>query len=92
MARTVSFAELREATPEKRKNLLDGLVEEARRPANGKAREIEERIAEFERVYEMPSDEMIREVSEGNLRETDEISSWLMLVNLLKRMQEYQPG
>lgn len=92
MARKVSFAELREATPEKRKSLLGGMVEEARSPANGKIEEIEDQIAEFERVYEMPSDEMIQEVYRGTLRETDEIASWLMLVNLRKRMRAHQPG
>lgn len=88
----VSFSELRQASEKQRESMLGDVVAQARRPANGKVEEIDAQIAEFERIYELPSSEMVEEVSEGRREETDEIASWMMLVNLRDRVRTHQFG
>ncbi len=83
--RSVSFSEIRKASPERREQLFSELVEGARAPANGRIEEIDARIARFERTHGVSSEDMIRELDEGKRRETEEISSWLMLLNLRER-------
>lgn len=87
MSNLVSFSKLREASPKERERLLSGLIEGARMPANGRAKEIDARIKEFERKYELPSVAMLAGVESGSLRETEEIASWLMLIKLRERLE-----
>lgn len=89
MTRAVSFSELRQASAEQRESLLGDIVEGARRPANGKVEEIDAQIREFERLYELPSEDMVASVSNGTLTETDEVASWLMLIDLRERVSEH---
>jgi len=49
-------------------------------------REIGQRIARFERIYEVSSEEMLAAVHEGKARETAEIAQWLTWYHLLKRL------
>jgi hypothetical protein len=44
------------------------------------------RIAEFERMYGMPSDDMTAKVNAGELAETDDILLWRMDLDLLRHV------
>lgn len=66
--------------------MLSGLVAGARQPVNGYAGKLNDRIAEYERRYEMPSDEMLERVGNGTLPETDDIASWLMALKVRNRV------
>jgi hypothetical protein len=90
--RAVRFSDLREMSEAERGRVLDVLVEGARSPANGRIADLDARIAEFERRYELPSTEMVAEVRSGVRKETDDIASWLMLLKVRKRVANHQPG
>lgn len=86
MSRSISLARLKSASPNKRDELLSGLVSDARRPANGYVEHLNARIAEYERRYELPSIAMVEQIKSGDLKETDDIASWLMLLKVRKRV------
>lgn len=44
------------------------------------------RITRLERRYEIPSNQMFREVRLGKMRETEEISRWMQDVIVLRRI------
>jgi hypothetical protein len=85
MSRPISLSRLKSASPNKRDELLSALVSEAREPANGMVDRLSARIAEYERRYELSSLEMVEQVQSGDLKETDDIASWLMLLNVKER-------
>lgn len=89
---TISLSDLRDMSPKEKEEALGDLVEGARAPANGRLTDIDARIAEFERIYELPSDEMVAEVDSGARKETDEIASWLMLLRVRKRVAAHPAG
>lgn len=62
--------------PEADKALGD-LVASATRRRNGQAAELDARIRQFELRYELSSDELRQKLSVGDMKETDEIASWL---------------
>lgn len=88
----ISLSDLQDMAPEEREEVLGGLIEGARAPVNGQLTDIDARIAEFERIYELPSDEMVAEVDSGDRKETDEIASWLMLLRVRKRVAAHPAG
>jgi hypothetical protein len=47
---------------------------------------VQQRVAMFERIYEMPSDEMISRLDAGDLEETDDICVWRMEIDLLNHV------
>ena len=85
MSRPLSLSRLKSASPNKRDELLSELVNEARAPANGAVERLSAHIAEYERRYELSSLEMVERVRKGDLEETDDIASWLMLIKVRKR-------
>jgi hypothetical protein len=85
MSRPLSLSRLKSVSPNKRDELLSELVSDARGPANGTADRLSARIAEYERRYELPSLEMVEQVQRGDLKETEDIASWLMLLKIRKR-------
>lgn len=87
MSRRISLSRLKSASPGERDELLSGLVRGARQPVNGYAGKLDDRIAEYERRYEMPSDEMAERVNNGTLQETDDIASWLMALKVKARVK-----
>ncbi len=86
MSRKVSLSRLKSASPNRRDELLSGLVSDAREPVNGYADQLDSRIAEYERRYELTSAEMVEQVESGVLKETDDIASWLMLLKVRNRV------
>jgi hypothetical protein len=67
----------------------DAVVEELGRkavaPRNGQAVGIEARVAAFEAQYGMTSDEMRRRFASGEIGDTADTSSWLMLLRSRER-------
>ena len=90
MSGPISLSRLKSAPPGKREELLTGLVSDSRGPANGHVDSLTARIAEYERRYALPSLEMVERVSNGDLEETADIGSWLMLLKVRKRARDYQ--
>jgi len=86
MSRPISLSRLKSASPNRRDELLAGLVSDARLPANGTADRLTDRIAEYERRYELPSPVMVEMVQSGELKETDDIATWLMLLKVRERV------
>ena len=87
MSRRVSLSRLKSASPSRRNELLSGLVSGAREPINGYADQLDDQIAAYERRYELTSAEMVEQVENGALKETDDIASWLMLLNVRNRVR-----
>ena len=87
MSRRVSLSRLKSASPNRRDQLLSGLVSGAREPVNGYADRLDARIAEYESRYELTSAEMLEQIENGTLKETDDIASWLMLLNVRNRVK-----
>lgn len=50
-----------------------------KQPMNGQLAEINAEISDFERRYEMPSDDMKSCLRSGSLKATNKIRKWLML-------------
>ena len=49
---------------------------------------VAERIAAFEQQYKLTSDDMRKQVLAGDMAETDEICTWLMLMNRRQRLEQ----
>ena len=88
MSHPLSLSRLKSASPNKRDELLSELVSEARKPANGAVERLTAQITEYERRYEMSSLAMVEQVQRGDLKETDDIASWLMLLKVRKRARD----
>lgn len=58
------------------------LADALKQPMNGQLMDIEQRIRSFESRYEMTSQEMRGKFRSGDLKETMEICSWLMLLDI----------
>jgi hypothetical protein len=88
MSRPLSLSRLKSMSPSKREELLSELVSDARGPANGTVDRLSARIAEYERRYELPSLEMVKQVQRGDIEETEDIASWLMLLKVRMRARD----
>lgn len=64
---------------------MDDLVREAKAPRNGQAQALDRRIREFETRYEMSSEAMKAKFARGEIQDTADISSWLMLLDVRGR-------
>ena len=81
MAYRLKLAEYRAMLPQEREAELAAL---ARAAQNGEGRagkrHLDARIREYERRYEMSSDELRNKLAHGEARETAEIATWLFLL------------
>lgn len=68
-----------------RKVALAAIVEKACAKPNGGLTEIEDRIGEYERRYELRSEHLVAELKAGHMRETEDVASWLMLISVRDR-------
>jgi hypothetical protein len=64
--------------------LLAAIEEMRRNPSP--VSDIDDRILEFEKAYEMSSDEMQRQLNNNEIRETADICNWLMLLHTRNRI------
>lgn len=89
--RAIRFSELRNVPPAVRGRLLAAVIAEARAPANGRLDDLNSQIAKFEERYDISSDYLLKQLSEGTRKETADIVSWLMLLRLRERVESAHP-
>lgn len=81
----IKISELFACSSVEREQKVDQLFQAALNPTEAQLRqqkeEIDSRIINFERRYEMSSSVMRVKLRTGHLKETAEICSWLMLIN-----------
>jgi len=63
-------------------------VRTVREPVETTIRRLKVFVARMEHRYECPSDEMLRAVKAGDMRETAEVERWLMNYRSLLELQE----
>lgn len=78
----LTLSELRGAGDEERSRKLSELVEDARSPRNGQARDIDARLRAYEIQYGMTSEEMRAKFRAGKQEDTADIARWLMLLSI----------
>ncbi len=67
---------------------LNELLVAAGQPPNGGMAELDLEISRYESRYEMSSDELLDRLKEGEQVETGDIASWLIAVDLRRRIRE----
>ena len=78
----ISAKELRGLSPEQREQrLVEGIRHTQQKP-NGEVQELQQQIAEFERVHGFNTEEMRDRLTNGSLQETLPVCRWAMLANL----------
>jgi hypothetical protein len=82
MTRGLKLSELASMNTSERAKHINRLFEDAFSPSEEQNAELTKRIAAFESKYKMSSGEMKRLLSNGELEETTEICSWLMLLEV----------
>jgi hypothetical protein len=83
MAYSVKSSDLANMSEPERGQVLGALVNAALHETEAGDALLRERIREFELRYEMSSDEMRAEYSQGKVRETAEIAQWLFLLETI---------
>lgn len=84
--KSVAISSLKAMSPKRREERLAQIAEGACRTPNGEIKIITSRIARYERDLGISSDTMRARVASGELAETDDIVSWLMLLDLQARV------
>lgn len=51
-------------------------------------RELKKKIAEFERIYEVPSEQMLASLQRNERSDTAEIAQWMVWYRALKRLNK----
>lgn len=82
MGYAIKTRELAGMMPGERTLVLEEVVAAAKAPRNGQAAVIDNRIRQFEERYERTSDELIRGLADGKIRETAEIAQWLFWLDI----------
>ena len=77
--------DLAQMTKAERRQALTNLVDAARHDSAGTRVKLEQAIHELEARYEMTSDEMRQALAAGTLKDTADISRWLVLLKALER-------
>lgn len=76
---------LTELSAADRARAVEELGRKATAPRNGQAQGIDARIHEFEIRYEMTSVQMCERFARGEMRDTSDVSRWLMLLRVRER-------
>lgn len=88
MRHVVSLADLTKMDQPRKDGTLDDLVRRARSgKPNGSLSAIDTQIRAFETRYEMSSDEMLVRFQSGKQPDTADISRWMMLLSVRKRVR-----
>jgi len=64
-----------------REAALEALVADARDDGGVSRSLLDARIRRFEERYELASDEMLRQIATGEMKETGDVSEWLFLLD-----------
>ncbi|NHC36889.1 hypothetical protein [Scytonema millei] len=94
LARGVKLSELTATSAQDRERQVKRLFQDALTPTEEQIKkqseEINAKIRDFERRYEMPSVVMRQNLLEGKIKETADICSWLILLKLRNRLDAYR--
>jgi len=94
LAKGFKLSELTSTSTQQREEQAKRLFQEALAPTKEQVKrqmdEIDTKIRDFERQYEMPSVTMKQYLLDGSIKETAEICSWLMLLKLRCRFDACQ--
>jgi len=82
---SIRLADLAKLPREDRERRLNALARDAMAPRNGQAHELQSRISAFESRFKLTSADMLASLRSGDLKETEEIASWAMLLRVSKR-------
>lgn len=80
-------AELASMSPAERERTVRRMVERTRAIPNDELVETRSRLSHYETKHNMTSEHMRRLVLAGEMKETDEICDWLMLLDLRERLE-----
>lgn len=86
----ISDKTLREASPQDREQHLRALIKVATTGPRSHA-SLDARLSAFEQRYGMSSAQMMERVSAGAVRETEDISDWLLLFRLRNELKAARP-
>jgi hypothetical protein len=90
----LSFAELSSMTSEEKQKRLDELVQSVLNPSPSRLvewlAELNQKLSSYERKYGITSEEMKNRVEQGQMPETNEVCSWLMLLGKRSRFEARQ--
>lgn len=84
MAHAIRLSDLKALNPTEKSNVLHRLTTEASSRPNGQASAAFTRIRAFEERYELTSEQLLRGLKDGSVRETAEINEWLFCLRLLE--------
>ncbi len=82
MTRGLKLSELASMNTSERAERINRLFEDALSPSQEQNAEIDKRIAAFEDKWNMSSKGMVRRLNNREMKETAEICSWLMLLEV----------
>lgn len=86
MPTTIRLSDLKNLSPRARDAALRDLARAAQASPNGALTQVEAQIRAFERRHEMSSATMRARLAAGALDETAEIASWLIALDVQRRM------
>lgn len=87
MQHRLSDSELKSMTPEQRAEALSRLASAAAGKLNGALVSINEQIRAYEVKFRMSSDELEKKLKAREVRESQEICDWLMLLSRRSRLE-----
>lgn len=87
MRRCIRFADFKHFTDAEKEEAVRELAAGARGAPNGELTIVRARIRGFEQQFSMTSEKMEAMLNAGSIRETEEIASWLIALDLERRMR-----
>jgi len=91
MAYSVAMSEFRHMSEEQRAEAVSNLVHGASESANGQAEQLDTQIEAYEHKYNLTSEDLLEMLASGELQETADICSWLMLLHIREPVGDSQP-
>lgn len=86
MKRSVTLAQLSAMSFERREQQLGMLAAATRERPNGEIKRVEDKLRSYEAQFKISSRELRSKVASGEIKETAEVCSWLMLLDLQDRL------
>jgi len=86
MKKSLSLAQLKTMSNERREQQLGELVAATRQPPNGEIKSVQKKLHAYETQHGIKSDELRHKVASGEVKESAAVCSWLMLLDLQDRL------
>lgn len=86
MKKSLSLAQLKTMSNERREQQLGVLVAATRLPLNDELKSVQKKLDAYETQHGIKSDDLRHKVATGQLRESADVCSWLMLLDLQDRL------